>query len=151
MMNIYENADKIMCERFAQDRLISVATVENGRPFVRTVDGFYEDGAFYVVTYTLSRKMKQIAANSEVAVCGEWFTGHGIGENLGHVLTKDNEAMMEKLRKVFAAWYTGGHVDESDENTCLLCIRLTKGIITDHDMKYGERYYDVDFANKSAT
>ena len=32
--------------------------------------------------------------------------------------------MMEKLRKVFAGWYTNGDVNESDPNTCLLRIRL---------------------------
>ncbi|MCL2753017.1 MAG: pyridoxamine 5'-phosphate oxidase family protein [Defluviitaleaceae bacterium] len=150
-MNHFENAEKIMVERFGQDSLIALATTEDGKPFVRTVDGYYEDGAFYVVTYTLSKKMKQIAKSPEVAISGEWFTGHGIGENLGHVMLDANKDIMEKLRKAFAAWYTGGHVDESDENTCLLRICLTNGIITDHSMKYGERYFSVDFTNKSAT
>jgi len=150
-MSKYDKAIKIMTERFGQDRLISVATVAEGRPYVRTVDGFYENGAFYVVTYTLSNKMKQIAANPEVAVCGEWFTGHGVGENLGHVLEESNADMMKKLREVFAAWYTAGHVDESDANTCLLRIDLTSGVITDHETKYDERYYQVDFVGKTAT
>ena len=33
---------------------------ENGMPCVRNVDAYYEDGAFYVITYALSNKMKQI-------------------------------------------------------------------------------------------
>jgi hypothetical protein len=94
--------------------------------------------------------MRQIAANPEVAISGEWFSGHGIGENLGHVLAPENAEIMEKLRKAFAAWYTAGHVDESDENTCLLRIKLTGGRITDNEMKYEWRYYDVDFINKTA-
>jgi len=149
-MNHFENAEKIMVERFGQDCLIALATVEDGKPFVRTVDGFYEDCAFYVVTYTLSNKMKQIAKCSEVAVSGEWFTGHGNGENLGHVMKPENAEMMKKLRVAFASWYTAGHVDESDENTCLLRINLTNGVITDHSMKYGERYFAVNFAAKTA-
>jgi len=148
-MSKYDNASKIMTERFGKDSLISVATVAEGHPYVRILNGYYEDGAFYVVTYTLSNKMKQIAANSEVAVCGEWFTGHGIGENLGHVLNESNADMMTKLRKEFASWYTGGHVDESDTNTCLLRIHLTNGVIIDHEMKYGEQFYKMNFDNKT--
>jgi len=149
-MTKFDSAIKIMSERFAHDSLIAIATTEGTRPFVRTVDAYFEDGAFYVVTYTLSNKMKQIAANPDVAVCGDWFTAHGIGENLGHVLAEDNAAMMAKLREVFSAWYTGGHVNEEDPNTCLLRVRLTNGVIIDNDKKYGEWRFEVDFANKTA-
>jgi hypothetical protein len=149
-MNKYDDANKIMTERFGHDSLISVATLDGGRPSVRTVDGYYEDGAFYVVTYTLSNKMKQIFANPEVAVCGEWFTAHGTGENLGWVRNESNAVIMAKLRKAFTAWYTGGHVDESDPNTCLLRIRLTDGILTDLEKKFGVPQYKVDFVNRTA-
>lgn len=77
-------AQKIMNERFCKDSLIALATMDGTTPWVRTVNSFYEDGAFYVVTYGLSNKMKQIEKNPTVAICGDWFTGHGIGENLGH-------------------------------------------------------------------
>jgi len=149
-MSKYENAIKIMTERFGHDSLISVATVQDGNPHVRTVDGYFEDGAFYVVTYTLSNKMKQIAAHPEVAICGDWFTAHGTGENLGHVLAEHNAEIMAKLREAFSAWYTGGHVNEADPNTCVLRIKLKDGVIIDHDGKYGEGYYAVDFANQTA-
>ncbi len=96
---------EIMDERFGCDTLLSVATVEEGRPFVRIVNSYYEDGAFYVVTYAKSNKMRQIAKNPAVAICGEWFTAHGTGENLGHVRAKENEEIMSKLRTVFAEWY----------------------------------------------
>ena len=85
---------EIMDERFGCDTLLSVATVEEGRPFVRIVNSYYEDGAFYVVTYAKSNKMRQIAKNPAVAICGEWFTAHGTGENLGHVRAKENEEIM---------------------------------------------------------
>ena len=149
-MEKFDIAIKIMNERFGRDSLISIATMDGKRLFVRTVDGYYEDGAFYVVTYTLSNKMKQIKANPEVAVCGiEWFNAHGIGENLGWVRDEGNAAIMAKLREAFASWYTGGHVNEDDKNTCLLRIRLTDGVITDHEKKYGEWQYKVDFVNRT--
>lgn len=143
-MSRYDEVEKIMVDRFGHDCLISIATVEDGRPYVRTVDAYYEGGAFYVVTYTLSQKMKQIAAHPEVGVCGEWYTGHGMGENLGHVLADGNAAMMEKVRAAFAGWYGNGHVNEQDVNTCLLRIGLTDGVV----MHQGTRY-DVDFAGRT--
>ena len=129
-----------MDERFGHDTLISVATINGSRPAVRIVNSYYEDGSFYTVTYALSNKMKQIQINPEFAVCGEWFTAHGVGENLGHVRDDSNAEIMSKLRTVFAEWYDNGHTDESDPNTCLLRIRLTDGVLFHHGTKY-----EIDF------
>lgn len=137
---IPEKALKIMTERFSRDSLISVATVEGSRPFVRTVNSYYENGAFYVITHALSGKMQQIADNPSVAICGEWFTAHGIGENIGHVCDERNAAIASKLRNVFSAWYTNGHTDENDPNTCILRICLTDGVLLSHGVRY-----DIDF------
>jgi len=125
-----------MNERFGHDTLISLATIDGSRPAVRTVNSYYEDGAFYTVTYALSNKMKQIKICPEVAICGEWFTAHGIGENLGWVRDEKNAEIMSKLRTAFAEWYDNGHTNESDPNTCLLRIRLTDGILFHQGTKY---------------
>lgn len=129
-------AREIMDMRFGCDSLIALATVDGGVPSVRTVNAYYEDGCFYVVTHALSGKMKQMAANPTVGICGEWFTGHGVGENLGHVLAEQNAEMMSKLRVVFDEWYSNGHVDESDPNTILLRIRLTDGVLMSHGTRH---------------
>lgn len=134
------NAYTILAERFGKDSLIALATVEDGVPYVRTVNAVYLDGAFYVVTYTLSNKMKQIAGNPVVAISGEWFTAHGVGESLGHVLLPQNEKIMAILRAAFAAWYDNGHTNEADPNTCLLKIRLTDGVLFSDGIRY-----DIDF------
>ena len=127
---------EIMDERFGCDTLLSLATVEDGIPSVRTVNSYYEEGAFYVITYALSNKMRQIGKEPTVAVCGEWFTAHGIGENMGHVKAEGNEEIMSKLRAVFAEWYDNGHTNEDDPNTCLLRIRLTDGVLFHHGTRY---------------
>ena len=57
----------VMNERFGKDSLIALATLDGTRPSVRTVDAFYEDGAFYVIAHALSGKMKQIAADLHCA------------------------------------------------------------------------------------
>ena len=130
------NAKQILTERFGGDTLIGLATCIDNIPSVRTVNAWYRDGYFYVITYALSNKMKQIAANPHVGVCGEWFTGHGVAENLGHVLKEEHKEIMRMLRAAFASWYNNGHVNEQDENTCLLRIRLTDGAV----YKDGQRY-----------
>ena len=139
-MSRYDEAAKILNERFGRDSLISLATMDNGRPAVRIVNGYYEDGAFYVVTYALSGKMTQIKNNPEAAVCGEWFTAHGIGENIGHPRDGQNVERMKKLREVFSAWYYNGHTDEDDPNTCVLRARLTDGVLLNHGTRY-----EIDF------
>ncbi len=131
-----EKAKEIMNERFGHDTLLSLATVDGTTLCVRTVNSYYEDGAFYVVTHALSNKMRQIAKNPVVAIAGEWFTAHGIGENLGYVLDPKNEERMTKLRAAFASWYGNGHTDESDPNTCILRIRLTSGVLMSHGTRY---------------
>ncbi|MBQ8612005.1 MAG: pyridoxamine 5'-phosphate oxidase family protein [Oscillospiraceae bacterium] len=126
----------VMQQRFGHDTLLALATDANRIPYVRTVNAWYEDGCFYVITHAQSRKMQHIAQNAAVAVCGDWFSGHGIGEDLGHILAPSNAALAEKLRTVFAQWYTNGHTDESDPNTHILRIRLTDGILFDHGARY---------------
>ena len=135
-----EELDAILAERFGKDSLIALATVSDGLPHVRTVDAVYIDGSFYAVTYSLSGKMRQIAREPRVAIAGDWFTAHGIGEDLGHVLLHRNEGVMAVLRKAFSSWYDNGHTNELDPNTCLLKIRLTDGILFSNGVRY-----DIDF------
>lgn len=155
-MNKYNEAMKLLDEKVGnKDGLISLSTIAlepgadgKSRPAARIVDAYYEDGAFYIVTYATSDKMQQIAQNPEVAVCiiVENFTADGIGENLGWVCDEKNVEMMTKLRTIFAAWYNEANNDE-DTNTCLLCIRLTKGLW--NDAHKGIRN-EIDFVNKTA-
>ena len=140
MITEKEKALSLMTERFGHDTLISLATIDGSRPAVRTVNSYYEDGSFYTVTYALSNKMKQIKECSEVAICGEWFTARGIGENLGWVRDDKNAEIIAKLRTVFAEWYDNGHTNENDPNTCLLRMKLTDGVLFHNGTKY-----EIDF------
>ena len=113
-----------------------MATVENGIPYVRSVNAYYENGAFYIITYALSNKMRQIENNPVVAISGEWFTAHGNGINLGCFKRKENQLTAEKLKKAFAEWIDNGHNDFDDENTIILCVELTDGLLFSHGTKY---------------
>ncbi len=140
MEKLNETTEKIMRERFGKDSLIALATSVGNVPHVRNVDAYYEDGAFYIITYALSGKMKQLAENPAAAVAGEWLTGHGVGENLGYFGKPENAAVAEKLRAAFSEWIDNGHNDFSDENTIILRIKLTDGILFSN----GSRY-EIDF------
>ena len=156
-MSTYEEAMQLLQAQVGnKDGLISLSTLtlepgENGkhRPAARIVDAYYEDGAFYTVTYATSTKMQQIAQNPEVAVCiiVENFTADGIGENLGWVCDEKNAEMMTKLRKIFAEWYYVAN-NEEDRNTCLLRIRLTKGLW--NDAHKGIRN-EIDFVHQTVS
>jgi len=156
-MSKYDEAMKLLNEQAGnKDGLISLSTIAleagadgRSRPAARLVDAYYEDGAFYIVTYATSNKMLQIAQNPEVAICiiVENFTADGIGENLGWVCDEKNTAIMAKLRTIFAEWYNDANNDE-DPNTCLLRIRLTKGLWNDPHKGIKT---EIDFINKITT
>lgn len=129
-------AEAILRERFSRDSIIALATAADNIPSVRSVNAFYEDGAFYVLTHALSGKMQQIAQNPVVAISGDWFTAHGIGENLGWFQSPENARLAERMREAFATWIGNGHNNFDDPNTIILRIRLTHGILLSHGTRY---------------
>lgn len=136
MKKLNQEAEKIMIERFGKDTVIALATVENGMPNVRYVNAYYENGAFYIITYALSNKIKQIQNNSDIAIAGEWFTAHGKGINLGYFGKEENYLIAEKLKNVFAGWIDNGHNNFNDKNTIILCVELTDGMLLSHGTRY---------------
>ena len=136
MNNFSPEAEQIMIERFGKDTIIALATTENETPYVRYVNAYYENGAFYIITYALSNKMKHIKDNPVVAIAGEWFTAHGKGNSLGYFGKKENSMIAEKLKTVFAEWIDNGHTDFDDENTVILRVELTDGLLLSHGTRY---------------
>ena len=140
MEKISREAEKIMMDRFGKDSIFSLATTEDDKPYVRSVNSFYASGSFYVLSYGLSNKMKQIANNPNVAISGEWFTASGKGINLGYFGKKENEIIANKMKSVFSEWIDNGHNNFEDENTCILQIELTNGVLLSHGTRY-----EIDF------
>lgn len=140
MQKLNPESKKIMEERFGKDNIIALASMDGDMPCVRNVNAYYEDGAFYIITYGLSNKMQQIEQNPTVAIAGDWFTAHGKGVNLGYFGKFENKELADKLEKAFDTWIHNGHNNFEDENTCILCIHLTDGILFSHGTRY-----DIDF------
>ena len=139
-VKLNQESEKIMNERFGKDTIIALATTEDGVPYVRNVDAYYENGSFYIITYGLSNKMRQIEKNSLVAISGDWFTAHGEGINLGYFHKAENAEIAGKLKVAFADWIDNGHNDFQDVNTCILRIQLKSGLLLSHGTRY-----EIDF------
>lgn len=140
MENLTKEAEAVLLERFGKDSIIGLATTVDNVPYVRNVDAYYENGAFYVLTYGLSNKMKQIEMNPTVAISGFWFTAHGKGVNLGYFGKEENKEIASKMREVFSEWIDNGHNNFDDVNTCILRIDLNEGVMLTPD-----RCYEIDF------
>lgn len=155
-MSKYDDAIKLMEERCGDGKevIISLATISlspnaagNPRPATRMVCAYYEDGAFYVSTDAKKNKTLQIEKNNEVSVAGlDWFAFQGIAENLGWVKDEKNAKIRAEFKKVFNWFDEVG--DEDNPNSIVLRITLTEGTIIDHEKKYGEQQYEIDFINK---
>ena len=140
MTKLTAEIEKILIERFGNDNIIALATTVDNKPYVRSVDSFYENGSFYVLTHGLSNKMKQIHQNPCVAIAGDWFTANGQGINLGYFGDKENKKIAKKMLVIFSEWINNGHNNFEDKNTCILKIELTDGVL----FSQGTRY-DIDF------
>ena len=130
-MDKYNEALSIINEQFGngKDNIIALATIdlESGtpRPVVRDVDAFYEEGVFYIITYALTRKVKQLEANPQVGVSVNFgdFNGMGIAKNHGWVMKPENSEVRAKMHNIFKEWYEVAN-NESDENFVIVSITL---------------------------
>lgn len=157
-MTKFEKAMKLLEELCGNEReeVIALATISlskndlgNLRPAVRLVCAYYEDGAFYISTDATKNKMLQIEKNNEVAVSGfGWYSFHGKAESLGWVKDEKNSEIREKFKRVFDWFADVG--DEDNPNSIVLKVTLTEGTIIDHDKRYGELNYNINFLEKTA-
>ena len=136
MLELNPETESLLSERFGKDTVVALATIENDAPRVRYVNAYYENGAFYIITYALSDKLRQLEKNPSAEIAGEWFTAQGRGENLGWFGSRENREIADKLRTAFAAWIDNGHNDFNDKNTVILRVELTGGLLMSHGRRY---------------
>lgn len=144
-MNTFESATGLMKEQLGHDVIISLATCAEDGVSVRNVDGYYKDGAVYVVTHMFTQKMKDITRNPHVAICKDLMCAKGFGENLGNPKEEQNEGLTKELREIFVAFYDR-HVNEDDPGTCILKITLISAVAFNATTKYV-----IDYENGTAT
>jgi hypothetical protein len=140
----FESACKLLKEQMGRDVAVSLATCVENDISVRTVDGYYKDGAIYVLTHASSRKMRDILKNPKVAVCRHLMQATGVGRNLGNPREDWNRQLTPEMKQVFSLFYDR-HVNEADPGTCILKIVLIRAVVYGSDCKYV-----VDFSEHSA-
>ncbi|QES76182.1 hypothetical protein F3K33_16450 [Clostridium diolis] len=64
-MTEYENSLNILKVLFAKDYQFALATSNDNIPSVRFVDTFYDNGAFYIVSYAKLQKVQEIEKNNK--------------------------------------------------------------------------------------
>lgn len=143
-MTTYEKSLTVLTELFARDCTFSLATAKDNVPSLRVVDTYYQDGAFWIVTYGMSHKVQDILSNPHVALCNGFYSFTGLAHHAGHPLKEQNKAIRETLIREFAPWYFA-HNNEQDENMCYVRVDLTAGFFC----KDGTGY-KVDFVNRTA-
>lgn len=136
MANFPLEAQQILTHRFSQQCLMTIATSEHNIPYLRAVNSIYLDGCFYFITHAQSSKVKQMEHNPAVALCGNWFTGHGIAENKGNISKKENQKVYAMLKTAFENWISEGNVDETDKEAILMCIHLKTGTVYSNGIRY---------------
>jgi hypothetical protein len=145
MDNYFKEAEAVINELYGKDMPMTLATVNGDKPNVRVIDAYYKENAFYITSYALSNKMKEISKNPNVALGHNLFVAHGVGINLGHPLDEPNASLREELMRVFFAFYDR-HVDENDKHTCILKVVLNDALVFAHDYKY-----IIDFQHRTAS
>ena len=143
-MDKYKKSMDVMNILFGKDFQFALATSVDNVPSVRYVDTFYSEGAFYIVTYKTSQKVREIEKNKNISMCHKLIRFRGEAYDIGHPLEEKNALIREKLIKVFDSWYFK-HNDESDPNMCYIKIELKNGFF----YKDGKGY-QVDFIRKTA-
>ncbi len=144
--NVFAKALTVLEDLFAKDYQFALATSKDNVPFVRYVDTFYHDGAFYITTYGTSKKVLDIIENPHVSLVSHRshrFSGEA--KVLGHPLKKENAAIRALLLNAFEKWYFAAN-DEKDPNTCIVQIQLNEGFFYQDGVGYR-----VDFIHRMAT
>jgi uncharacterized pyridoxamine 5'-phosphate oxidase family protein len=67
-MNYFNEAIMVMKELYGRDVAMSLATVNGEKPNARVINAYFKADTFYVTSYSLSNKMKEIAKNPRVAL-----------------------------------------------------------------------------------
>lgn len=125
----------ILEERYSQDTILLIATAKDHVPSVRSVDSFYYDGSFWIVTDTGCNYVKEIQSNENVMISDG---GHNRfwcrASVMGHPLEEKNKTIREVYLKVFKHWYKEVNNEELP-SVCYIKVTPYRGYI--HKNKIG--------------
>ncbi len=126
----------IIQEKFQNDSIVLVVTAKDNVPTVRSVDSFYYQGSFWIVTDLNCNYVKEIQSNPYVMIsdgghnrfwCKAYVTGHPLD-----VVNKD---IREVFLKVFHHWYKEVN-NEDIQSVCYIKVTPYKGYVHKDKMGY---------------
>lgn len=136
-----KRVNEIAEERYSQDTILLIATAKDNVPSVRSVDSFYFDGSFWIVTDTRANYVQEIISNGHAMISDGghnrfWCTA----EVTGHPLDEGNLEIREVYKKMFHHWYE--EVNNEDLKTvCYVKATPYKGYVHKDKVGYG---FDVE-------
>ena len=113
-------------DRYQYDTIMLVATANNNVPSVRSIDTFYFEDSFYIVSDLSSTYVKELSNNQEVMISDgahNRFSCKAIV--LGHPLEEHNKQIREVFLRIFS-WYKEVNNEEL-ESVCLIKATPYKG------------------------
>ena len=128
----------IIKSKYSQDTILLIATAKDNVPTVRSVDSFYYDGSFWIVTDSRCNYVQEVMSNENVMISDG---GHNRfwckGKNAGHPLDEKNLSIREVYKKMFHHWYEEVNNEEL-KTTCYIQVTPYKGYV--HKDKQGYRF-----------
>ncbi len=126
---------EILKEKYSEDTILLIATANENVPTVRSVDSFYYEGSFWIVTDLSCNYVKEIQSNKHAMISDG---GHNRfwcnAEVTGHPLDENNKSIREVFMRVFSNWYKEVN-NEDRKSVCYVKVTPYKGYI--HKDKVG--------------
>ena len=139
MTNYIESGiQEILKERYDHDTILLLVTAKDNIPSVRSVDSFYYEGSFWIVTDLSCNYVKEIQSNKHVMISDGGHNRFWCNAVVtGHPLQEDNLEIRDVYKKVFSNWYEEVNNEQSD-SLCYIKVTPYRGYI--HKDKKGYRF-----------
>lgn len=133
---------ELIQKRYQNDTVLLVVTASNNVPSVRSVDSFYHEGSFWIVTDTRCRYVQEIQGNPNVMISDGGHNRFWCKANVtGHPLDTVNDSIRPVFLSVFQPWYEAVN-NEAVSTVCYIKVTPYKGYI--HDNKVGYTFNIIE-------
>ncbi len=139
---MFEEVFKIVKEKYQNDTILLVVTAEDNVPSVRSVDSFFYEDSFWVVTDLSCNYVKQIQKNPKVMISDGGHNRFWCDAVItGHPLDSVNLSIREVYLQVFHHWYKEVN-NEALKTVCFIKATPYKGYV--HKDKLGYRFNKLE-------
>jgi len=127
----YEDSgiEEILKKKYNQDTILLIATAHDNVPSVRSVDGFYHEGSFWIETDLNCNYVKEIQGNKYVMISDGGHNRFWCNAIIsGHPLEEKNLKIRKVYKKVFSNWYEQVN-NEKVDSLCFIKVTPYRGYI----------------------